>query len=151
MIHAMARTIYYQGIMWNYTDLLNKLERGIHFSVFPDGQVVQHADPRTVLWHAKGANRESCGVELLVEGVYDLGALRSLITRPTSAYDVYTRRQYVGLMNIMDYLVETEYVRSPEYNWDLHSIQSAQRKFDPGASFSVATWTEALRFRYGSR
>lgn len=151
MIHAMAQTIYYQGIMRDYTDLLHMLDRGVHFSILPCGQVIQHADPRTMLWHAKGANRESCGVELLVPGVFDLGALRSKIARPTAAYDVYTKPQYVGLMSIMDYLVEINYARSPEYNWDLHSIQSKRRKFDPGAAFSIPAWTEALRLRYGSR
>ncbi len=151
MIHAMAQTIYYQGIMWPYTDLLDKLDRGVHFSILPCGQVIQHADPRTMLWHAKGANRESCGVELLVPGVFDLGALYAKIDRKTMAYDVYTLPQYTGLISIMDFLVESDYVRNPFYNWDIHSAQSHHRKKDPGAAFSVTAWTEDLRLRYGDR
>ena len=151
MIHGMAQTIYYKGIMRDYTDLLHMLDRGVHFSILPCGQLIQLADPRTMLWHAKGANRESCAVELLVPGVFDLGALYAKIDRQVLAYDVYTFRQYTGLLSIMDYLVETDYVRSPFYNWDLHSVQSRGRKKDPGAAFSVRAWTEDLRLRYGDR
>ena len=149
MIHAMARDIWYEGIMQNYFDLLTSLGRGVHFVILPDGQVIQHAPITRRLWHARGANWDSVGVELLVEGVYDLGALYSKINKNTAAFDVYSRGQYDGLLSIMDYLVEKDYVKSPYFNWDTHQSQSSGRKKDPGNSFDFATWTEMLRLRYG--
>lgn len=149
MIHAMARSIYYEGRMWDYFDLLNHLNRGVHFAVLPDGQVIQHAPIDNMLWHAKGANFGSIGVELLVEGVYDLGALHRKIDPNIATFNVYSREQYDGLLSVIDYLVVKDYVRTPYYNWDTHHSQSGGRKRDPGNSFDFATWIDMLRLRYG--
>ncbi len=149
MIHAMAMFIWYKDRMWDYAALLQELGRGVHFAILPCGQVIQHNDPRTTLWHARGANRGSCGVELLVEGVFDLDALYRKIDQNTAAFNVYSREQYDGLLSVMDLLVQEEYVRTPYYNWDTHHSQSGGRKRDPGNSFDFATWIEMLRLKYG--
>ena len=145
MIHAMAMNIWYQNRMWHYADLLMELDRGIHFAVLPCGQVIQHNDPRTMLWQARGANRESCAVELLVPGVFDLDALYLKINEAGAGYPW---QQYEGLLNIQRLLVAADYVISPEYNWDLHHVQSHGRKKDPGSAFDVTKWTDMLRVQF---
>ena len=148
MIHAMAMNIWYKGRMWHYADLLSELNRGVHFAILPCGQVIQHNDPRTILWHAKGANSESCGVEMLVPGVFDLDAL---YTKINSQEHYYKHSYYKGLIDIQRLLVAKDYVRNPTFNWDIHSAQSRGRKQDPGSSFSINKWTDMLRNQfYGS-
>jgi len=143
MIHAMAEYIYFEGRIVHAWELLEMLGRGVHFSITPAGQVVQHQDPRTTLWQAAGANRDSCGVEMLIPGVYDITAL---YTKINSSEHYYTQSYYSGLIDIVQYLdKEKSYLHSPEYNWDLHSAQSRGRKHDPGSSFSVDKWTTMLR------
>lgn len=145
MIHAMAMNIWYQNRMWNYAELLMELDRGVHFAVLPCGQVIQHNDPRSMLWQARGANRESCAVELLIPGVFDLDALYTKINNDGW---IYPRAQYVGLISIQRLLTAADYLHSPEYNWDLHHIQSKGRKRDPGSSFNIPMWTDMLREQF---
>ena len=148
MIHAMAEYIYYDGRIYHYTELLEELNRGVHFSVLPDGQAVHHNDPHTLLWHAAGANMESSGAELIVPGVYDLN---SLYTKIHSAWQ-YPRQQYEGLIDIMSFLHNSNYlIGSPnnsKFNWDLHSVQSQGRKRDPGTSFNQQYWIGMLERRF---
>lgn len=148
MIHAMAEYIYFEGRMIHAWELLEMLGRGSHFSIVPSGQVVQHADPRSTLWQARGANRESCGVEMLIPGVYDLTAL---YTKINSSEHYYRQSYYDGLLTIQKHLKEQDYLRSPAFNWDTHSAQSRGRKFDPGSSFSIDKWTDMLREEFGER
>lgn len=146
MIHAMAQNIWYEDRMWHYDELLRMLNFGTHFAVLPDGQAIRHNQPRTLLWHAAGANTTSCGVELLVPGVFNLPDLDKKIDGPSNFK--YPHEQMEGLMNIMRFLVANKYVKEPVYDWNLHSVQSKGRKFDPGYAFSTIEWTEMLQKRY---
>jgi len=148
MIHAMAEYIYFEGRIVHAWELLDMLGRGSHFSITSAGQAVQHQDPRTTLWQAKGANRESCGVEMLIPGVYDLTAL---YTKINSTEHYYKQSYYDGLLNIQRYLNSIDYLHSPAFNWDLHSAQSRGRKHDPGSSFSVDKWTDMLREEFDGK
>ena len=148
MIHAMAEYIWYEGRMWNYAELLHQLGRGIHFAILPCGQIIQHNDPRTTLWHAKGDNRDSCGVELLIPGVFDLTAL---YTEINSREHYYHSTYYTGLLEIQKKLNKIGYLHSPTFNWDLHSAQSRGRKHDPGSSFSIDKWTDMLREEFDGK
>lgn len=147
MIHAMAEYIWHEGKLWHYAELLKYLGNGTHFAVHHTGQVVQHAEPRQMLWHAAGANQESCGVELLIPGVYTLTELYTKISG--DGHDgVYHAAYYRGLLNTMKFLHDDGYVRMPEFGWELHSAQSKGRKRDPGSSFSVDQWTDMLRVEF---
>ena len=148
MIHAMAMNIWYQNRMWHYADLLEHLGRGVHFAILPCGQVIQHNDPRTTLWQARGANQESCAVELLIPGVFDLTAL---YTKINSDEHYYRQSYYNGLLSIQRLLTAADYTRSPQFNWDLHSVQSRGRKHDPGSSFSIDKWTDMLREQFDGK
>jgi len=154
MIHAMAEYIFYEGRIHHYVELLDELNRGVHFAVLPDGQAVQHADPHTLLWHAAGANMESVGVELLVPGVYDLGGL---YTKIHSKWQ-YPKAQYIGLLNIMSFLDDTGYLigkhatpNGQKFSWDYHSTQSRGRKKDPGSSFNQHIWMNMLEGRFDGK
>ena len=79
---------------------------------------------------------------MLIPGVFDLTAL---YTKINSQEHYYQHPYYAGLLNIQKHLVDLDYVRQPNHNWDLHSVQSRDRKHDPGSSFSIDKWTEMLR------
>ena len=144
MIHAMAEYIWYKDRMWHYTDLLLELNRGVHFAILTDGQIVKHQDHTKVLYHAAGFNLASVGVELIVPGVYDLGALYSKINRKTMAFDVYTREQYKSIALLQGYLASHNFIRNPKIDWGLHSAHSQGRKRDPGYAFDTRHLKEVL-------
>ena len=141
----MAQYIWYKGKLWPYDLLLEELDRGVHFAILPDGQIVKHAEHTEVMWHARGANTRSVGVELIVPGVYDLAGLyRKIDGQPSMAYDVYTRMQYQALMLLQGYLASYSFLADPRIDWTLHSVQSYGRKRDPGSAFSVSTFKEKI-------
>lgn len=145
MIHAMAQYIWYEGKMYHYDELLTKLSRGVHFAILPDGQIIKHASMDHMMWHAKGFNDKSWGVELIVPGVYDLGALYKKINRKCMAYDVYTREQYDGLLLLLAYMSRGGYISNPTTDWELHQHCSQGRKKDPGIAFDAKTlWQRAI-------
>ena len=146
MIHAMAMNIYYNGRMYSYRELLEELDRGIHFAILPCGQVIQHNDPRSVLWQARGANETTCGVELLIPGVFDYTAFVSKLH--TDEWVGYPIQQYQGLRTVMSHLVDLDYVQSPRTDWQLHEQQSGGRKPDPGPHFSQDRWMQMLLERW---
>lgn len=142
MIHAMAQYIWYDGHLHHYDELLTRLARGVHFAILPDGQIIKHSSIGNLLWHAKGFNNKSWGVELIVPGVYDLGGLYRKINRKCMAYDVYTREQYNAILLLLGYMASFGRILSPKTDWGLHEHHSQDRKRDPGASFSSKTLKE---------
>jgi N-acetyl-anhydromuramyl-L-alanine amidase AmpD len=144
MIHAMAEYIFYKGKMWPYADLLKSLGRGAHFAILTDGQIIQHAPLSSMMWHARGFNRKSWGVELIVPGVYDLAGLYREIDRETMAFDVYTRQQYHGIKNLMVFIASHGYIENPKEDWGTHSAHSQGRKKDPGNAFDIGHLKEVL-------
>lgn len=138
----MAEYIWYKGKMWHYTALLEYLGRGVHFAILPDGQIIRHAEHMMMMYHAKGFNMKSVGVELIVPGVYDLDGLYRKINRECMAYDVYTRDQYRAILLLLGYLASYGYLKNPRTDWGLHEHHSQDRKRDPGAAFDATTLKE---------
>lgn len=147
VIHAMAEYILYGGELLPAANFLQLLDLGAHFTVLPSGQPVKHIDPFMIAWHAKGFNATTAGAELLIPGIIDYGGLLREMRRPCAAFDVYSRGQYRGLLDIIEHLIEIKYLDSP-LDYTFHEDISPGRKFDPGPAFDRGAFHEMVLLRF---
>ena len=148
VIHAMAEYIFYEGQLRPAADLLKYIDRGAHFTVLPHGRPVEHIDPSLVAWHAKGYNSVTAGAELLIPGIIDYGGLLREMARECAAFDVYSRGQYRGLIDIISHLLAVGYLDSP-LDYTFHEDLSPGRKFDPGPAFDRGVFHEMVLLSFG--
>lgn len=116
------------------TDFLAKLGLSAHALVAPSGDVYICRDDDQGAYHARGYNKDSLGIEFLVEGHHDYGTFIEKIKSPWVIEEQWKTgvecvRRWVQAYNI------------PRDQVLRHSDVSPGRKVDPGAGF---LWKEFL-------
>lgn len=147
VIHAMAEYILYGGELIPAAQFLKLLGLSAHFTVLPSGLLVQHLPVWTKGAHAKGHNHYTVGVELLIPGIIDYDGLLKQMRRDCNAYDIFSKAQYRGLLELLKYLIDAEYLDHP-YDYTFHEDLSPGRKFDPGPAFHHGVFREMVDLRF---
>lgn len=147
VIHAMAEYLIFEGQLWPAANFLKHINRGVHFTVLPHGRPVEHVDPSLIVWHARGSNMTTVGAELLIPGITNYLGLRREMGRECAAFDVYSRGQYLGLVRIIEHLLDAGYLDDPD-DYTFHEDLSPERKFDPGPAFHREVFQEMVDLRF---
>lgn len=128
VIHAMSEII--QGL--HASNFLEKEGLSAHYLIQPYGDIVECVKPSRIGAHARGFNKNSIGIEILIEG--ELKYSEFLKKMKTNYLKL---EQYNSLIQLCRNLIKT-------YDIDVfkrHSDLSPERKKDPGTGFP---WTEFL-------
>jgi AmpD protein len=134
IVHAMGEYIEQGGRDCTAYELLNRLGLSAHALVTPTGEVIRCRDDDEQAYHAKGANRNSLGVEFLVPGLHTYATFVEAIQT-----EYLSSAQYAaGLMLVRQWVADHGLQRDKIVR---HSDVSPGRKHDPGTGFP---WTEFL-------
>ena len=105
---------------------LNEYKLSAHALIAPNGDIYRCRFDEEQAWHARGHNKNTLGIEFLVEGEHDYGSFVDTIKRP-----YLTKLQMEsGLLMVKDWL-QLHDIKSIKR----HSDISPGRKVDPGAGF----------------
>ena len=103
VIHAMAEFIEGGEGDFFAKDLLDNLGLSAHYLICPSGVVIQCRGDYEGAYHAKGHNKDSIGIEILVPGIHTYGTFIERIKTP-----YHTGEQYTSLVKLC-----REYKRLP--------------------------------------
>ena len=110
------------------SDFLVKLGLSAHALVSPNGDIYLCRDDDEGAYHARGYNKNSLGIEFLVEGHHDYGTFIEAIKS-----DYVTDKQWeAGVKAVRSWVEAYEIPREKVVR---HSDISPGRKVDPGAGF----------------
>lgn len=128
VLHSMAEYILYDTDYIHAYDFLAKIELSAHALVCPDGTMLRCREDTAGAYHAKGYNKDSLGVEFLVEGNYNYPSFIETIKKPYLTFE--------------QYVTGVELVRDWCSKYDIksivtHSSLSPKRKKDPGRGFPL--------------
>jgi len=112
---------------------LNNAKYSAHALIAPNGDVYRCRDNTEQAWHARGCNKDSLGIEFLVEGNHNYG---SFVDRIKSPY--LTAQQFESGLKIVKEWLQLYKIKTIER----HSDVSPGRKVDPGDGFP---WANFLR------
>ena len=134
VLHAMGEYIEGEPDLWAPA-FLDKIGLSAHALVTPDGNIIRCREDYEGAWHAKGHNKNSLGIEFLVQGVHTYG---SFMERIKTNY--LTAPQYeAGLEQVRNWM-KIHHIT----NIKTHSELSPGRKFDPGQGFPLVTFLQEL-------
>jgi AmpD protein len=128
VVHAMGEYIEQGGRDFSAWQWLNRLQLSAHALVTPSGIVVECRDTDERAYHAKGYNRNSLGVEILVPGVHTYGTFLEAMKTDwvtIAAWDA-------AVACVGKWAKEFDI---PQNAIHRHSDLSPGRKFDPGTGF----------------
>jgi N-acetyl-anhydromuramyl-L-alanine amidase AmpD len=122
VVHAMAEHV---GDAWA-PDFLDASGLSAHAMVTPDGNIIRCRMDNEGAYHAKGFNKDSLGVEVLVRGRHDYGSFAAAISKPWCDGD-----QYSAVVKVVrDWMLLHDIDKVVR-----HSDLSPGRKIDPGTGF----------------
>jgi|TARA_R110001599_G_scaffold7003_1_gene34685 N-acetyl-anhydromuramyl-L-alanine amidase AmpD len=131
VIHAMAEYIDLEPHDLHAVDYLRTTQLNAHAFVTPSGVVLQTAADLDLVYHARGYNNNSLGIEFLVAGVH--------------TYHSFTRAIEKDWIGVIQYNAGVQYVRQwldthnlTSLHVEQHSTLSPGRKVDPGKGFPWA-------------
>ncbi len=133
VIHALG-----EYIEWEPEDLwapafLDKIGLSAHALVTPDGNIIRCREDYEGAWHAKNFNKNSLGIEFLVEGTHTYETFRQRIKEK-----YITGAQYnAGVKQVREWIEKhnIEQIKA-------HSELSPRRKFDPGMGFPMTLFIQ---------
>lgn len=137
VVHSMAEYLDFEPEDIYAPDFLKKLGLSAHVLITPEGVEIRQRHDHEGAWHAKGFNKDSLGVEILVKGVHTYGSFLKEIKK-----DYVTEEQFETLVNLCRGWIEKHDIK----HVDRHSDLSPGRKFDPGSGFD---WNRFLTEIYG--
>ncbi len=127
IIHAMGEYIKTpKGVLYA-PDFLEKIGLSAHALVTPHKGVMRCRDDNEGAWHAKGFNKDSLGIEFLVEGMHNYSSFLKAIKMPYLTDSQYEN----GVKFVLNNWVLTKRI----LRYDRHSDVDPKRKFDPGNGF----------------
>ena len=132
VLHSMAEFIKLDSGTKHAYDFLKDIGLSAHALICPDGTVMLCRDDNQGGWHAKGYNKNSLGVEFLVEGQHTYTDFLKVIKKPYLTFN--------------QYVAGVELLREWCSKWDIKSIDrhsdlDPTRKKDPGKGFD---WNQFL-------
>ena len=127
VIHCMGEYIADgRGGFDHAVPFLNKYKLSAHSLIAPDGSNYRCREDNEGAWHARGFNKNSLGIEFLVQGDHDYGSFVDTIKNK-----YLTEIQYqAGVAQVREWMSKYDIARI-----DRHSDISPGRKVDPGAGF----------------
>ena len=129
VLHSMGEYITFDsGEKKHASDFLKSIGLSVHALICPDGTVLRCREDTQGAWHAKGHNKNSLGVEFLVEGNYNYTSFIKTIKKPYLTFD-----QHVAGVELIREWCSKYDIKSI----DTHSALSPKRKFDPGTGFPL--------------
>jgi N-acetyl-anhydromuramyl-L-alanine amidase AmpD len=134
VIHAMAEYIKDPEPIFA-PDFLENYGLSAHALIQPDGDILICRSSRTGAYHARGYNRNSIGIEYLVEGEHDYGSFVETIKT-----DYITPAQWNAGIELAVYYRDMFGIE----NIKRHSDLSPGRKVDPGSGFDWKRFTTAI-------
>lgn len=126
VIHSMAEYVLYDTKYIHAYDFLNKIGLSAHALVCPDGSIIRCREDSQGAWHARGHNKNSLGIEFLVEGQHDYVSFKKEIKEPYLTFDQYV----AGVELVRDWCRKHDILII-----DRHSDLDPNRKIDPGKGF----------------
>lgn len=126
VIHAMAEYIFHEGKYKHAVDFLRDIGLSAHALICPDGSIIRGRDDNQGAYHARGFNKDSLGVEILVRGKHDYGSFINAIKKPYMTFD-----QHCACVELLREWCNTHSISTIER----HSDIDPQRKQDPGKGF----------------
>lgn len=114
-------------------DFLDRLGLSAHALVLPSGDVMMCRRPDQGAYHARGFNRDSLGIEFLVEGAHDYGTFIKKIAKKWV-----TKEQWSAGVELVRHWKQTYNITDVQR----HSDISPGRKVDPGKGFE---WDKFLQ------
>lgn len=135
IVHSMAEYLIHEGKKMHAPDFINAIGLSAHAFVCPDGQVIRQREDTEGAWHAKGWNKDSLGVEILVPGTWEYGPWLEEIKTPWC--------------NHVQFYAAAGVVAQWARRWSImdirrHSDVDPDRKYDPGAGFDWDTFLELV-------
>lgn len=136
IVHAMAYQIDYHGERLYAATFLDRIGLSAHILCTHHGKLIRCRHDDEIAWHAKGFNRNSLGIEILVPQVYDYGSFLQRIQEPWIRPDGESFRAAADVVAhwIRVWGIDPDRVRR-------HSDVDPERKRDPGRGFP---WDEFL-------
>ena len=135
IVHCMAEYIDTDGRDYSAVEFLNKIGLSVHALITPSGVVIRCRDDDQGAWHARGCNRDSLGVEILVPGLH---TYESFLTAIKTHYC--SPEQYDSLKQLCVMWADTFGISLI----DRHSDVSPGRKHDPGDGFPWASFIDEI-------
>ena len=125
VVHAMGEYILDPHPIMA-VEFLEKIGLSAHYLIMPSGDIIVCRKPLEGAYHARGFNRNSIGIEYLVDSEHDYMSFLSAIKT-----DYVTDEQWTAGIDLVlklrhEYKIE---------NIDRHSDLSPGRKLDPGEGF----------------
>lgn len=136
VLHAMSEYILYNDEYIHAHKFLKKIGLSAHALVCPNGDIIRCREDEQGAYHAKGYNKNSLGVEFLVEGKHSYASFLEAI----SSYYLTLEQHIEGV----------ELLRGWCRKWDIksidsHSVLSPSRKFDPGEGFPLEQFLKDIK------
>ncbi|MCK5606864.1 N-acetylmuramoyl-L-alanine amidase [Candidatus Pacearchaeota archaeon] len=129
ILHAMGEYIVFDsGEKKHAYDFLKSIGLSVHALICPDGTVIRCREDTQGAWHAKGHNKDSLGVEFLVEGNYNYASFIKAIKKPYITFE-----QHVAGVELVRDWCSTYGITSIEE----HRALSPKRKYDLGRGFPL--------------
>lgn len=127
IVHAMGHMIDWQGERLYAAPFLERIGLSAHALITPDGTIIRCRDDNRMAWHAKGHNRNTLGVEVLVPEAYNITQLYERMEErnwPSNA-------QLWSLIHLVVYWCEQHRIKKIQRHYDV----DPSRKKDPGTGF----------------
>lgn len=139
VIHAMGEWLDFADHDMYCIEYLRKIGLGAHYFVTPTGTVIKCGDDNHILYHAKGANRTTIGIELMVPGLHTMETFLGVI-KDHWCPDV----QFYAAAELTAQLCATHEIEVE--NVKRHS-DITSRKSDPGAGFEWKRFCDRVSMR----
>ncbi len=128
VIHSMGEYIFHEGKYKHAYDFLKDIGLSAHALICPNGEVIRCREDTQGGWHAKDHNKDSLGVEFLVEGQHDYTSFLKAIDNYYLTFD----QHCAGVELLRDWCSKYD-IKSI----DTHSDLDPSRKKDPGKGFPI--------------
>lgn len=138
VVHAMGELIDDGTTIQPARDFLDDYKLSAHVLCKPDGDLIVCRSEDQVAWHARGHNRNSLGIEILVTGAHTYDTFLKAIKKKNWA----TEEQMVSAAaQVREWMAV--------YNMPIdkvvrHSDLSPDRKVDPGSGFNWVRFKKLL-------
>ena len=128
VLHAMGEYIKTETGEQHAYDFLKNTGLSAHALICPDGTILKCREDNQGAYHARGFNKDSLGVEFLVQGVHTYDSFLKAIGKPYLTFE-----QHVSGVELLRQWCFTHAISLI----DTHSALSPGRKQDPGAGFPL--------------
>jgi len=138
VVHSMGENIDDGKSITPARDFLDDYKLSAHVLCKPDGDLIRCRSDEQTAWHARGHNRNSLGIEILVPGIHNYSTFLKAIKKvrwATEEQMVSTAAQVREWMDLYDIPI-SKVVR--------HSDLSPDRKVDPGTGFNWVRFKQLL-------